>query len=86
MKVFVEFIGQLAKEINVSGLWTFLNEGSTLRDFLKALEKEKGIKINPNEKSVVILVNGYSANFPEDLNTKLKEFDKIVIMYPTVGG
>lgn len=86
MKVLVEFVGKLAKEVNVSKYWTFLDEEATLGDFLNALERDKGIKINPRKMNVTILVNGHSANFPEDLNIKLKELDKIVIMYPVAGG
>lgn len=86
MKVLVEFVGKLAKEANISKYWAFLDEATTLGDFFNALERDKGIKINPQKMNIVVLVNGHSANFPEDLNIKLKELDKIVIMYPVAGG
>ncbi|MFX1495916.1 MAG: MoaD/ThiS family protein [Promethearchaeota archaeon] len=66
----------------------------TLGEVIKQFMHEHGNKIRRNfidkhgnlESHVVILVNGRNYLFLEDLNTKLKDDDKIVISPPLVGG
>ncbi len=66
----------------------------TLGDVIVRFMSEYGKKIRKNfidsqgnlETHVVILVNGRNYLFLEDLNTKLKDGDEIVISPPLVGG
>jgi MoaD family protein len=66
----------------------------TLGDVIKQFMIEHGIKIRKSfvdphgnlESHVVILVNGRNYLFLEELNTKLKDGDQIVISPPLVGG
>jgi len=66
----------------------------TLGDVIVQFMSEHGKKIRKNfidsqgnlETHVVILVNGRNYLFLEDLNTKLKDGDEIVISPPLVGG
>jgi MoaD family protein len=66
----------------------------TLGDVIKQFMSEHGKKIRKNfvdphgnlESHVVILVNGRNYLFLEELNTKLKDGDQIVISPPLVGG
>jgi molybdopterin converting factor small subunit len=76
----------LAQQIDAPEFWMFLEEGSTVGDFLKKLEKDKGIKINLNDRNIVILVNGRSIKFLGNLEAKLRELNKIVIMPVVAGG
>ena len=74
-------------EINYSNV-------ETLREVIKQFMSEHGNKIRKNfidkngnlASHVVILVNGRNYLFLEDLNTKLKDGDQIVISPPLVGG
>ena len=65
-----------------------------LGDVIKQFMSEYGNRIRKNfidsrgnlETHVVILVNGRNYMFLEELNTKLKDGDQIVISPPLVGG
>ncbi|MFW9819892.1 MAG: MoaD/ThiS family protein [Candidatus Thorarchaeota archaeon] len=65
-----------------------------LADVIDLFMNEHGNKIRKNfltpkgklETHVVILVNGRNHLFLEELNTKLKDGDQIVISPPLVGG
>ena len=65
-----------------------------LGDVIKQFINEHGQKIRKSfidsqgnlETHVVILVNGRNYMFLEELNTKLKDGDEIVITPPLVGG
>jgi MoaD family protein len=67
---------------------------NTLGDVINRFMNEYGNKIRKNfidksgnlETHVVILVNGRNHLFLEELNTKLKDGDQIVISPPLVGG
>ena len=66
----------------------------TLGEVIEQFMSEHGNKIRKNfidkhgnlETHVVILVNGRNYLFLEELNTKLKDGDQIVISLPLVGG
>jgi MoaD family protein len=66
----------------------------TLGDVIERFMSEHGKKIRRTfvdshgslESHVVILINGRNYLFLEDLNTKLKDGDQIVISPPLVGG
>jgi len=66
----------------------------TLGDVLNKFMSEHGKKIRKSfvdsrgnlESHVVILVNGRNYMFLEELKTKLKDGDEIVISPPLVGG
>ncbi len=66
----------------------------TLRDVIERFMNEHGNKIRKNfvdsygklERHVVILVNGRNYMFLDELDTKLKDRDQIVISPPLVGG
>ena len=66
----------------------------TLADVINLFMNEHGNKIRKSfitpkgklESHVVILVNGRNYLFLDNLNTKLKDGDQIVISPPLVGG
>ena len=66
----------------------------TLGDVIDLFMSKHGKKIHKNfinpkgklETHVVILVNGRNYLFLDELNTKLKDGDQIVISPPLVGG
>ena len=74
-------------EINYSNVDTL---GEVINQFLNKYRmklKKKFIDAQGNlETHVVILVNGRNYLFLEDLKTKLKDEDQIVISPPLVGG
>jgi MoaD family protein len=67
---------------------------NTLGDVIDQFMREHGKKIRKSfvdpqgnlESHVVVLVNGRNYLFLEELNTKLKDGDEIVISPPLVGG
>ncbi|UCC18845.1 MAG: MoaD/ThiS family protein [Promethearchaeota archaeon] len=85
MTIFSTDVG--VSEIDYSGV-------DRLADVISLFINEHGNKIrksfiNPEgklESHVVILVNGRNYLFLDDLNTKLKDGDQIVISPPLVGG
>ncbi|MFX1378190.1 MAG: MoaD/ThiS family protein [Promethearchaeota archaeon] len=70
------------------------SEVDTLGEVIELFMNEHGNKIRKNfitpkgklESHVVILVNGRNYLFLDELNTKLKDGDQIVISPPLVGG
>ncbi|MFX0002453.1 MAG: MoaD family protein [Candidatus Hermodarchaeota archaeon] len=70
------------------------SEVNTLGDVIELFMNEHGKKIRKNfitpkgklETHVVILVNGRNYLFLDELKTKLKDGDQIVISPPLVGG
>lgn len=85
MTIFSTDVGLL--EINYSNV-------GILGDVIQQFMSEHGKKIRKNfidshgnlETHVVILVNGRNHMFLDELNTKLKDGDQIVITPPLVGG
>ncbi len=72
-------------------LWIELPEGSSIRDLIKALEKNYHPKIdlsrvgeeNPNIK---ILVNGREITYLDGLETRLRDGDVVAFIPPVAGG
>ncbi|MFX0038529.1 MAG: MoaD/ThiS family protein [Candidatus Heimdallarchaeota archaeon] len=70
------------------------SEVNTLGDVIELFMNEHGKKIRKNfitpkgklESHVVILINGRNYLFLDELKTKLKDGDQIVISPPLVGG
>lgn len=86
MKVHVKFAGDMHKKYSVTDLWLILPSEVTVKEILAKLENEKGIKINLENSSTVILVNGRRVDFIGGLNANLKDMDEIVIMPIIAGG
>jgi len=86
MKVFVKLIGHVARGVYDPEFWVSLDEGSTLKDLIEKLIREKGIKFELDKGDVVVLINGRSSDFLGGLGTQLKDMDKIVIMPVVAGG
>jgi len=57
-----------------------------MNEVLEKLESEKRIKVNLQDPSMVVLVNGRRVEFAGGLNAALKDKDQIVIMPIIVGG
>jgi molybdopterin converting factor small subunit len=86
MKVHIKFVGKFHEEFRTEDLWIYLQNGATMKKVLKKLEREKSIKVNLQDSSMVILVNGKRMEFVGGLNATLKDLDEIVIMPIIVGG
>ena len=85
LRVHIKFVGKFHEEFRTEDLWIYLQSGATMKELLDKLEKEKSIKVNLQDPSMVILVNGRRLEFAGGLNAALKDLDEIVIM-PIIGG
>lgn len=86
MRVRVKFAGGMHKKFGMADLWLSLSDETTVKEVLAKLEKEKGIKINLEDTSIVVLVNGRRVEFIGGLNTRLKDMDEVVVMPIIAGG
>jgi len=86
MKVHIKFVGKFHEEFSTEDLWLFLQNGATMKEVLEKLEREKNIKVNPQDHSMVVLVNGKRVEFVGGLNAALRDLDEIVIMPIIAGG
>ncbi|MEM3703668.1 MAG: MoaD/ThiS family protein [Candidatus Bathyarchaeia archaeon] len=86
MKVRVKFAGGMHKKFGAEDLWLSLQDEATLREVLALLEREKGIKINLEDTSIVVLVNGKRLEFVGGLDARLKDMDEVVVMPIIAGG
>jgi molybdopterin synthase sulfur carrier subunit len=86
MRVRVKFAGDMHKKFGMADLWLSLSDETTVKEVLAKLEKEKGIKINLEDTSIVVLVNGRRVEFIGGLNTRLKDMDEVVVMPIIAGG
>jgi molybdopterin converting factor small subunit len=85
MRVHIKFVGRFHEEFRTEDLWIYLQDGATMREVLEKLESEKSIKVNLQDSSMVVLVNGKRMEFVGGLNATLRDLDEIVIM-PIIGG
>lgn len=65
--------------------WIFLPEKATVKDAFAELVK-RSVKVDTENISMVIFVNGRRLEFIGGLNTVLKDMDEIVIMPIIAGG
>jgi len=86
MKVRVKFAGDMHKKFGMADLWLFLPDETTVKEFLAKLEKEKGVKIDLEDTSTVVLVNGRRVEFIGGLKASLKDMDEVVVMPIIAGG
>lgn len=86
MKVRLKFAGDTHKKFGVADLWLSLHDEATVKEFLVKLEREKGIKIDLEDTSIVFLVNGRRVEFIGGLSAILKDMDEIVVMPIIAGG
>jgi molybdopterin converting factor small subunit len=86
MRVHIKFVGKFHEEFNTEDSWIYLQNGATMNEVLEKLEREKSIKVNLQDPSMVVLVNGRRVEFAGGLNAALKDKDQIVIMPIIVGG
>lgn len=86
MKVRVKFVGEMHKRFGMEDLWLPLGEKTTVKEVLVKLEREKGIKIDLGDSSLVVLVNGRRVEFIGGLSASLKDMDEIVVMPIVAGG
>jgi molybdopterin converting factor small subunit len=85
MRVHIKFVGRFHEEFRTEDLWISLQNGATMKEVLEKLEREKSIKVNLQDSSMVVLVNGKRVEFVGGLNAALRDLDQIVIM-PIIGG
>jgi len=86
MRVHIKFVGKFHEEFRTEDSWIYLQNGATMNEVLEKLESEKRIKVNLQDPSMVVLVNGRRVEFAGGLNAALKDKDQIVIMPIIVGG
>lgn len=82
----MKFIGEARKKFNLEDLWISFQEEPTVKDVLAELERERGVKINLEDSSVAVLVNGRRIEFIGGLNATLKHMDEVTIMPIIAGG
>jgi len=81
----MKFVGKFHEEFRTEDLWINLQNGATIKELLEKLESEKSIKVNLQDPSMVVLVNGKRTEFAGGLSAVLRDLDEIVIM-PIIGG
>jgi molybdopterin converting factor small subunit len=86
MKVRVRFAGEMHKKFGMEDLWLSLRDENTVKEILAKLEREKGIKIDLGDPSLVVLINGRRIEFLGGPNASLKDMDEIVVMPIIAGG
>lgn len=86
MKVHIKFVGKFHEEFSTEDVWLYLQNGATMKEVLEKLEREKSIKVNLQDSSMVVLVNGKRVEFVGGLNAVLRDLDEIVIMPIIAGG
>ena len=86
MRVHIKFVGKFHEEFRTEDLWIYLENGAAMREVLEKLEREKSIKVNLQDSSMVVLVNGKRVEFIGGLNAALSDLDEIVILPIIVGG
>ena len=86
MKIRLKFAGDVHKKFGVADLWLPLHDEATVKEILAKLEREKGIKIDLEDTSIVVLVNGRRVEFIGGPNAILKDMDEIVVMPIIAGG
>jgi molybdopterin converting factor small subunit len=86
MRVHLKFVGKFHEEFSTEDAWIYLQNGATMKEVLEKLEREKSIKVNLQDPSMVVLINGRRVEFRGGLNAALKNLDEIVIMPIIVGG
>jgi molybdopterin converting factor small subunit len=86
MRVHVKFVGRFHEKFRTEDLRIYLQNGATMKEVLEKLERDKNIKVNLQDPSMVVLVNGKRLQFAGGLNAALKNLDEIVIMPITGGG
>jgi molybdopterin converting factor small subunit len=85
MRVHIKFVGKFHDEFRSEDLWIYLQNRATMKEVLEKLKSEKSIKVNLQNPSMVVLVNGKRVEFVGGLNAALRDLDDIVIM-PIIGG
>ncbi len=86
MKVRVKFVGEMRKRFGMEDFWLILHNETTVKEILAKLEREKGIKIDLKDDSIVVLVNGRRVEFLGGLTAAIKDMDEIVVMPIIAGG
>jgi molybdopterin converting factor small subunit len=86
MRVHIKFVGKTYEKSSMEDEWIYLQNGATMKEVLEKLEREKSIKVNVQDSSMVVLVNGKRVEFIGGFNAALKDLDEIVIMPIIAGG
>jgi molybdopterin converting factor small subunit len=86
MRVHIKFVGKFHKEFRTEDLWIYLKSEGTMKEVLEKLEREKSIKVDLQNSSTAVLVNGKRVEFAGGVNAALRDLDEIVIMPITAGG
>lgn len=85
MRIRVKFVGDLRQKVGMTDLWMHLPERATMENLLEDLRKT-GIKVESENPSMVIFVNGRRLEFIGGLKAELKDLDEITIMPIIAGG
>ena len=86
MRVHIKFVGKFHEEFRTEDVWLYLQNGVTMKELFEKLEREKSIKVNLQDSSMVVLVNGKRVEFVGGLSAVLRDLDEIVIMPIVAGG
>ncbi len=85
MKVIIEVVGRYIAIIGKKVFTIELEDGTTLGELIKELERRYGLKLELGTESA-IFINGIPMEFKGGLNAKLKEFDRVLIVPAAFGG
>ncbi|MCS7096176.1 MAG: MoaD/ThiS family protein [Candidatus Bathyarchaeota archaeon] len=85
MRIRVKFVGDLHQKVGMTDLWVHLPDGSTVENLLEDLRRN-GIKVDSENSSMVIFVNGRRLEFIGGLKAGLKDLDELIIMPIIAGG
>ena len=88
-KIRVEFKGAFKKITNEASTEVDLNDNKTLQDVIEKLKDRFGSEFAESTKFrdyLIICINGIDCRKYEDLNTKLREGDRLSIGHIVAGG
>jgi molybdopterin converting factor small subunit len=87
MRVLMRFVGSPYKTVGISDIWFYFDKNKvTVREVLAKLEMENRVKLNLQDPSIVILVNGRHIEYMGGLDAEVKNSDKIVVASFVAGG
>lgn len=85
MRIRVKFVGDLRQKAGMTDLWMHLPEGATVENLLEDLRR-RGVKVEIENPSMAIFVNGRRLEFMGGLRAGLKDLDELIIMPIIAGG
>lgn len=87
MRVLLKFVGRPFKIVSVSNMWFIFDKDKvTMREVLEKLKDEKRVKLDFQDSSIVILVNGRNIEHLGGLEAEIRDLDQVVVASFAAGG